>query len=163
MPVILMAVRVEINVIFQKTFEKFFNNIGASGNKQPMTQDGGGQPFHIQKANRLINGVISELLDRNLFYSRLTFLDSDKEGFDVYDQLHQGRRIGFQEYKLPNITDKYYTRSSKVRHLQQSSDVGRVRAKFSDNMNNLKASLKEQADRLKSRLEAEKAVERSQT
>ena len=96
-----------------------------------------------------MNGVITELLDPNLFYSRMTFLDSDKEAFDTYDKLNMGKRIGFQEYKLPNISEKYYTRSSKVRYQLQSSNEGRIRAKFSDNINNLKATLKEQVDKLK--------------
>lgn len=90
-----------------------------------------------------MNGVITELLDPNLYYSRLTFLDSDKEAFDIYEKLHMGKRIGFQEYKLPNIADKFYTRSSKVRYLLQNSSNGLVRAKYSDNINNLKQTLKE--------------------
>ena len=51
-----------------------------------------------------MNGVITELLDPNLFYSRLTFLDTDKEAFDINEKLNMGKRIGYQEYKLPNIS-----------------------------------------------------------
>ena len=33
MPIIMLLIRIEIDVIFQITYDKFFNNIGASGNK----------------------------------------------------------------------------------------------------------------------------------
>ena len=46
-------------------------------------------------ASRLVNGVISELLDPNLYYSRLSFLESGKEALDIKDELNHGRRVGF--------------------------------------------------------------------
>ena len=34
------------------------------------------------KLLRLINGIITEIFDPNMFYSRLSFLESNKEGLD---------------------------------------------------------------------------------
>ena len=39
--------------------------------------------YRIVRAHRLINGLISELLDPNLFYSRLSFLESTKDALDI--------------------------------------------------------------------------------
>lgn len=143
----MLITRIEIDVIFQITFDKFFNNIGPSGSKQPIAK--GQVPFHIQKANGHMNGVITELLDPNLFYSRLTFLDSDKEAFDIKEKLQMGKRIGFQAYKLPNISEKYYTMSSRIKHQLQASNEGRVRARYSDDIHYLKASLQDQVNKLR--------------
>ena len=35
------------------------------------------------KILRLINGIISEIFDPNLFFSRLSFLESGKEALDI--------------------------------------------------------------------------------
>jgi hypothetical protein len=34
-------------------------------------------------------------LDPNLFFSRLSFLESGKEALDIKDELNHGRRVGF--------------------------------------------------------------------
>jgi len=145
MPIIVMTIRLEIDVIFQITYQKFFNNIGPSGKKQASGDDGKA-PYHVQRAQRLMNGVISELLDPNLFFSRLSFLESGKEALDIKDELNLGKRVGFQAYKLPSLQDKYYTRSTRVRNFYQSSTEGKVRAKFSENLHQLKANLREQVE-----------------
>ena len=64
----------------------------------------------------MINGLISELLDPNLFYSRLSFLESTKDALDIKGQLNIGRRVGAQGFKLPSLAEKYYTRSCFVRN-----------------------------------------------
>ena len=118
------------------TFSKFYNNIGVSGTKVLDC----GEPedsYHVKRAQRLINGVITEILDPNMFFSRLSFLESSKDAIDIKDELKLGKRVGFQAYKLPSITDKFYTRSSIVKNLYSSSTEGKVRAMFSDNLSNL--------------------------
>lgn len=35
---------------------------------------------------RLVNGVITELLDSNIYYSRFSFLESGKEALDIKHQ-----------------------------------------------------------------------------
>ena len=42
-----------------------------------------------------MNGLITELLDPNLFYSRLSFLESDKGAIDIKEDLNMGKRVGF--------------------------------------------------------------------
>lgn len=100
-----------------------------------------------------MNGVITELFDPNLFYSRLSFLESDKQAIDIKDELNLGKRVGFQSFKLPNLKDKYYTRSTNVRNFYQNSTEGRVRARYSENLNQLKASLREHTQRMKIKLD----------
>ena len=88
-----------------------------------------------------MNGVISELLDPNLFYSRLSFLESGKEALDIKDELNHGKRVGFQAYKLPSLSKKFYTRSSIIRNILKDSTEGIIRAKFSDNLNEFNFNL----------------------
>lgn len=98
-------------------------------------------PFHVRRAKRLVNGVLSDLLDPNLYFSRLSFLESGKDAIDIKEGLKLGKRVGFQAYKLPNVSEKFYTRSSMVKNMYASATEGRVRAKYSDNLQHLKASL----------------------
>jgi len=79
---------------------------------------------------RLINGVITEVFDPNIFYSRLSFLESGKEALDIKNNLNQGRT--HNGYKLPNIKNKFYTRSALVKNLIPQPSEGKVRAKFGD-------------------------------
>jgi hypothetical protein len=77
MPLLLLTIRLEIDVIFHLTYSKFFGNIGPSGKKLPT------EPKHIKLASRLMNGVITEVLDPNLFFSRFSFLESGKDAIDI--------------------------------------------------------------------------------
>ena len=69
------------------------------------------------QAHRLINGVITDLLDPNIFFSRVSFLESGKDAIDIKHDLKLGKKIGFQGFKLPNLSEKFYTRSSMIRQL----------------------------------------------
>lgn len=137
MPLLVLTIRLEIDIIFHLSYNKFFNNIGPSGNKQH------DEPKHVMKANRLMNGVITEVLDPNLYYSRFSFLESGKDAIDIKNQLFQGKRVGFQKYKLPSISEKYYTRSTNVKNFFGESSEGSIRAKFSDNLDSFKSQLRE--------------------
>ena len=77
------------------------------------------------------------MLDPNLYYSRFSFLESGKEALDIKDELNHGKRVGFQAYKLPKLSNKFYTRSSIIRNMLKNSTEGKIRAKFSDNLNEL--------------------------
>ena len=76
-----------------------------------------------------------------MFYSRLSFLESGKEALDIKDELNHGKRVGFQAYKLPSLSNKFYTRSSIIRNILKNSNEGKIRAKFSDNLNEFKFNL----------------------
>ena len=65
MPMILLAIRVEMEVILKVNFPHFMDNI-----------------TNEEKAMRLVNGVITELLDPKIYYSRFSFLESGKEAID---------------------------------------------------------------------------------
>ena len=90
MPLLVLTIRIEIDVIFNLGYNKFFTNISLSGKKSIE------EPKHVVKANRLMNGVITEVLDPNLYYSRFSFLESGKDAIDIKNQLFQGKRVGFQ-------------------------------------------------------------------
>lgn len=85
-------------------------------------------PEHHQIAFRLINGVISEIFDPNIFYSRLSFLESGKSALDIKSSLNQGR--SYNGYKLPNINNAFYTRSALVKNLIPMPSERKIRAKF---------------------------------
>ena len=65
MPMILLAIRVEMEVILKVNYPLFME---VKANEE--------------KAMRLVNGVITELLDPKIYYSRFSFLESGKEAID---------------------------------------------------------------------------------
>ena len=77
---------------------------------------------------RLINGVITEIFDPNIYYSRLSFLESGKDAIDIKTSLNKGKT--YNGYKLPNIQNKFYTRSALVKNLIPNPSEGKVRAKY---------------------------------
>ena len=96
-----------------------------------------------------MNGVITELLDPNIYFSRMSFLESSKQAIDIKNSLSIGKAVGFQKYKLPSIIDSYYTRSTLVKNFFDDSTEGRIRAKFSDNLDTFKSNLKEKQNRMR--------------
>lgn len=82
---------------------------------------------------RLVNGVITELLDSNIYYSRFSFLESGKEALDIKHQRNKdGQSGGVTDKKL-----KYYTRSALIKNLIPMPSEGKVRALFSDGQSKL--------------------------
>ncbi len=79
---------------------------------------------------RLLNGVITEIFDPNLFYSRLSFLESGKDALDIKFDLSKGKP--HNGYKLPSIQNKFFTRSALIKTLIPKPSEGKVRAKFSE-------------------------------
>jgi hypothetical protein len=75
---------------------------------------------------RLINGTVTEVLDPNIFYSRLSFLESGKDALDIKSNLNKGKPQN--GYKLPNIQNKFYTRSTLIKNLIPLPSEGKVRA-----------------------------------
>lgn len=65
MPMILLAIRVEMEVILKVNYPQFMDV------KQ-----------NEEKVMRMVNGVITELLDPKIYYSRFSFLESGKEAID---------------------------------------------------------------------------------
>lgn len=105
-----------------------------------------------------MNGVITEVLDPNMYYSRLSFLESGKDALGIKHALIQGKRVGFAAHKLPKISEKYYTRSSMNKNFFGTSDVGSVRARYSDNFDSFKASLNDKAIRYRQKKKAQEEL-----
>ena len=147
MPILVLTVRIEIDIIFQCTYPGFFNDIGPSG--KPNQHVGGNQATYVLRAKRLMNGLITELLDPNLYFSRFSFLESDKDALDIKEFLNMGKKVGFQNFKLPNLQNKYYTRSTNIQNTYQSPSEGKIRAKYTNNLKQHKAALKDRMDMMK--------------
>jgi hypothetical protein len=98
MPLKILIIRLQIFFIYNLSFVQFFNDIGPSGKNNMEVkayEDDNEKPSHIRHASRLINGVISELLDPHLIYSRLSFLESGKDAVDIKNDLMNGKYVGF--------------------------------------------------------------------
>ena len=117
MPMILLAIRVEMEVILKVNYPKFMEN-----------------KTNQEKAMRLVNGVITELLDPKIYFSRFSFLESGKEAIDR-KFIMKTKNVG-----MASNTDKrckYYTRSALVKNLIPKPSDGKVRALFQDGVSSL--------------------------
>ena len=76
MPMVILTIRVEMEVVFRMNFKKFLSNSKS------------GENSHSLLCLRLINGVITEIFDPNIFYSRLSFLESGKDALDIKNNLN---------------------------------------------------------------------------
>ncbi len=65
-PMLLLAIRLEIEVIFKNQYPKFFS-----------------EELHEKIAMKLINDLITQLFDPNLFFSRFSFLESNREAINI--------------------------------------------------------------------------------
>ena len=81
-----------------------------------------------EKAMRLVNGVITELLDPKIYYSRFSFLESGKEAIDRKHTMNTKRTSNTVE----KGSSKYYTRSALVKNVIPRPSDGQVRAIFKD-------------------------------
>ena len=67
---IVLAVRIEVEIIFKNSYKIFFS-----------------KEQHERIALKLINDVITQLIDPNLYYSRLSFFESGREAINIkYDK-----------------------------------------------------------------------------
>lgn len=74
---------------------------------------------------RLVNGVITELLDPKIFFSRFSFLESGKEAIELKTKLQQQKKSNETSAK-----SKFYTRSALIKNLVPQPSEGRVRKMF---------------------------------
>ena len=118
MPMFILGIRVEVEMIFKMNYKTFLIS----------KDDNQSNKANIEQVLRLLNGVITEIFDPNIFYSRLSFLESGKDAIDIKNELNAGKQ--FNGYKLPNIQNKFFTRSTLVKNLIPLPSEGKVRAKF---------------------------------
>ena len=83
-----------------------------------------------EKVMRLVNGVITELLDPKIYYSRFSFLESGKEAIDK--KFLMNTKNTAKQGPVEDKRGKYYTRSALVKNLIPKPADGRVRALFTD-------------------------------
>lgn len=119
MPIIILTIRVQIEMMYKMHFRAFLGRIDKTKSNK-----------HQAICMRLINGVITEVFDPNIFFSRLSFLESGKDALDIKNNLNQGR--AHNGFKLPNIKDKFYTRSALVKNLIPLPSEGKMRSKFGE-------------------------------
>lgn len=66
MPMIILAIRIEVEVIFKNSYRVFFSH-----------------NEHEIIAMKLINDVITFIIDPNLYYSRLSFFESGRDAIGI--------------------------------------------------------------------------------
>ena len=96
-----------------------------------------------ETAMRLISGVITEILDPKLYLSRFSFLESGKDAIDIKYKIF--RRPGGVAQTgdnspspfLPNVKNKFNTRSTLIKNLFPIPSDGKVRAMFVEPSQNL--------------------------
>ena len=116
MPMIVLSVRALIDHIFRSTYIKFYE-----------------EQRHDMILSKLINDVITILLDPNMYYSRFSFFESEKDAMKL--TYHKVRAS-----KLPKINSKLFTRSALVKSLFPVPSEGKVRAMFGNSsQENLRA------------------------
>jgi len=117
---ILLAIRVEMEVILKMKYSKF------------LEKDNGKTSAVEKLCMRLVNGVITELLDSKVYYSRFSFLESGKEAIDIKHKISQLKNQSGSDKK-----QKFYTRSALVKNLIPTPSEGKVRALFTDGKSKL--------------------------
>jgi hypothetical protein len=120
-----LTIRLEIESIFKNSFRNFMSD-----------------PEMEELAMKHMNCLITEILDPKIYYSRLSFMESGKDAIDIKYRIF--RRSGATSTSpalgssatpspsLPNVKNKFYTRSTLVKNLFPMPSEGKVRALFAD-------------------------------
>jgi len=106
MPMIVLAVRTLVDHIFRSTYKEFY-----------------GEERHDKILSKLVNDVITILMDPNMFFSRFSFFESEKDAMRL--TYHKTRAS-----KIPKINSKLFTRSALMKSLFPVPSEGKVRAMF---------------------------------
>lgn len=75
MPMLVLAIRIEVELIFKNSYPHFY------------TVD-----LHEKISMKLINDFITQLIDPNIFYSRFSFFESGRDAINIkYQKAKQGK------------------------------------------------------------------------
>ena len=107
MPMQLLCIRLMVDHIFRNTYHEFY-----------------AKEQHEKIASKLINDVITHMLDPNLFFSRFSFLESGMHAITLKQDQAKGGST------LPKLRNKFFTRSTLVQQLVPHPSEGRVRVIF---------------------------------
>lgn len=66
MPMLVLAIRIQVEYIFKNSYPNFFS-----------------VDVHDKIAMKLINDLITQLIDPNLFYSRFSFFESGRDAINI--------------------------------------------------------------------------------
>ena len=119
MPMIVLAIRIECDLIFKNAYPNFFSN---------ETQE--------KIAMKLINDLITQLIDPNIFYSRFSFFESGREAINI--KYAMSRSAAHQSTRA-----KFFTRSALVSQLIPNPSEGKIRALFGTGKNAILAKMAE--------------------
>jgi len=89
---LLLAIRLEIEVIFKNQYPKFFS-----------------EELHEKIAMKLINDLITQLFDPNLFFSRFSFLESNREAINIKYQ--KSKQQSNSSSQADSSRDPHWSRS----------------------------------------------------
>ena len=88
MPMIVLAIRIEVEIIFKNSYKVFFS-----------------REQHEKIAMKLINDVVTHLIDPNIYYSRLSFFESGREAINIkYEKSKRAK----------NPQNKFFMRSALI-------------------------------------------------
>lgn len=104
MPMIVLAIRIEVELIFNNTYKVFL-----------------AKEQHNKVAQKLINDVITVLIDPNIFYSRLSFFESGREAINIKYE---------RSKRHESSQSKFFMRSALIQQLIPNPSEGKVRALF---------------------------------
>ena len=119
MPMILLAIRMETEVIFKNSYPEFFSDD---------TQE--------KIACKLINDMITQLMDPNIFYSRFSFFESGRDAINIKYTMAKSAAS-------ESTQNKFYTRSALVKQLVPTPAEGKIRALFGTGKNAILAKANE--------------------
>lgn len=100
MPMIVLAIRIEVEIIFKNRYAIFFSKIQ-----------------HEKVALKLINDVITHLIDPNIYYSRFSFFESGREAINIKYEVSQQIRVSFfsTPYLYRNLRDDKTVKTNSSR------------------------------------------------
>jgi len=101
MPMIMLAIRMEVEVIFKNSYPKFFS-----------------REIQERVAMKLINDLITMLIDPNIFYSRFSFFESSREAIGIKQEVSQS-----SQPPLFYLTNLALSESKSIIHVVQSEQV----------------------------------------
>lgn len=106
MPMMVLAIRIQIEQIFKNAYPNFFSI-----------------EIHEKIAMKLINDLITKLIDPNIYYSRFSFFESGRDAIAIkYEKARSGNSMSQQ--------NKFFRRSALVEQLFPNPSEGKVRALF---------------------------------
>ena len=98
MPMLILAIRVELEIVFKNNMAYFLGKKGINKTSESLLAE---IDDNQGKVLRLLNGVVTEIFDPNMFFSRLSFLESSKDAVDIKYALNKGK--DYKGFRMPPV------------------------------------------------------------